>query len=350
MRWTKCSTRSAKRDSVIKLIFCLLLVCLVGVAAVAQEATSPGAPAQEAPTFRSQSNIVLVPALVRDPAGHAVYGLQAKDFVIEDNGVPQAVHLDDEVETQPISLIVAVQTGRKARREFPRIRGLNSMLRPILDQPQTQIAIVEFDSQLHLAQDFTEDSWQIEHVLQGLDSGDGGAAILDAVQYSARLLNKLPEGQQRVLLLISESRDHGSRWAKIDDVVSLIGNSNITVYTLTFSPGLGDIIDPYRSKNQDGMNTGPDLIAPLLLARAAMRHNTARAIAAQTGGEYETFNTRNSFENHMIDFTNHLHSRYLLSFQPNDPEPGLHRIAVKLAKPGKANVLARSSYWARGAQ
>jgi hypothetical protein len=50
----------------------------------------------------------------------------------------------------------------------------------------------------------------------------------------------------------------------------------------------------------------------------------------------------------MIDFTNHLHSRYLLSFQPKSPEPGLHRIAVRLVSPQGNTVLARESYWPFG--
>jgi hypothetical protein len=52
----------------------------------------------------------------------------------------------------------------------------------------------------------------------------------------------------------------------------------------------------------------------------------------------------------MNDFSNHLHSRYLLSFQPSHPKPGLHQLTVKLKEPGSATVLARSSYWAQGTQ
>ena len=108
------------------------------------------------------------------------------------------------------------------------------------------------------------------------------------------------------------------------------------------------MIDPYRGKDQGEVSAGPDLIAPFLLARAAMKHNTAKAIASQTGGEYQTFKTRDGFEIHMIDFTNHLHSRYMLTFQPRNPQPGLHRITVCLAEPGDAKVLARTSYRAEG--
>jgi hypothetical protein len=88
--------------------------------------------AQE-PTFNTQSNIVIVPALIRDGKGHAIYGLQAKDFAIDDDGVEQTVHLDEAADSEPVSVVVAVQTGRRAMREFPRIRGLSAMLQPISD-------------------------------------------------------------------------------------------------------------------------------------------------------------------------------------------------------------------------
>jgi len=46
----------------------------------------PAAAPQE-PTFNAQANVVVVPTLVRDANGSVVYGLQAKDFVIEDDGI-----------------------------------------------------------------------------------------------------------------------------------------------------------------------------------------------------------------------------------------------------------------------
>ncbi|SPF35201.1 hypothetical protein SBA1_140092 [Candidatus Sulfotelmatobacter kueseliae] len=43
-----------------------------------------------------------------------------------------------------------------------------------------------------------------------------------------------------------------------------------------------------------------------------------------------------------------MHSRYLLSFAPKNPQPGLHQIRVRLKDASDATVLARSSYWAEG--
>jgi hypothetical protein len=84
------------------------------------------------------------------------------------------------------------------------------------------------------------------------------------------------------------------------------------------------------------------------MASQSIRRNTPKAVTEMTGGEYELFKSHHGFESRMIDFTNHLHSRYLLSFQPNKPRPGLHVIRVRLREPGKGTVLARTSYWAIG--
>ncbi|MGH9499137.1 MAG: VWA domain-containing protein [Terriglobales bacterium] len=306
----------------------------------------PGA-AQET-TIRTQSNVVLVPALVKDARGHAVYGLQAQDFIVEDAGVPQTVHLDEGAEAEPVSLVIAVQKGREAYREFPRIRGFSSMIQPILDQEGTLAAVVEFDSGIELSQDFTDRQRLVQNTLRTLDSGDSGAAILDAVKYSLNLLDQQPAGRQRVLFLLSETRDHGSHTAKIDDVVTAIGMTNTTVYTMAFSPALSNVLDTERGNNKDEMNAGPNLLAPLFLAREAIRKNVPKAIASMTGGEYGLFKSQNGFENRMLEFTNHLHSRYLLSFQPKDPHPGLHELRVRLRDSDRGEVLARASYWANG--
>ena len=84
----------------------------------------------------------------------------------------------------------------------------------------------------------------------------------------------------------------------------------------------------------------------LILAVEAMRQNTPKTIAQMTGGEYELFKSSKGFESRMIDFTNHLHNRYLLSFEPKEPHPGLHKVSVRLRQPRDASILARDRYWA----
>jgi VWFA-related protein len=232
-----------------------------------------GATCAQEPTFTTRSSVVIVPALVRDAEGNAVYGLKATDFSIEDDRVDQLVHLDEAADADPVSVVVALQIGGRARREFSRIRGLSGMLQPIFGQPNAQVALVEFDSKVNLIQDFTHNDRLVEEELNHLESGDGSAAILDAIEDSVKLLDRVPKGRQRVLLLVSETRDHGSQQVKINDVVTEVGNSNTVVYALPFSPALSQVLDNARGSNRDEWQPMPDLLAPLAMTVAAMRKN-----------------------------------------------------------------------------
>jgi len=321
-------------------------------------------------TFRTQSNAVLVPALVRGKSGEIIYGLEAKDFIIEDDGVEQVVHLDDAPEFPPVSLVVVIQLGRTAAAELPRIRTLGTMLDPVLSSGRNRCSIITFDGDVELTRPFTTNGALIAADLERLRPGNHQAAILDAVGYGVGLLKNEPKERQRVLLLVSETRDHGSHVVSIEDTVRAIADSNTLVYTLAFSPSLSNTLDTWRGKTgkqeepprpeertpeeiqsgqvmPDGTRRGAISIKSLLIMSAqAMRENTPKTIAAMTGGEYELFKSHAGFESRMMEFTNHLHNRYLLSFEPRDPHSGLHKIRVRLRQAATATVLARDRYWA----
>ena len=57
--------------------------------------------------------MVVVPALVRTHAGALVYTLQADDFKLTDDGVPQALTLEHETGGEPLALVVLVEIGAK---------------------------------------------------------------------------------------------------------------------------------------------------------------------------------------------------------------------------------------------
>lgn len=323
------------------------------------------------PTLRSESNIVLVPTLVRTKAGEITYGLQAKDFVIEDDGIEQNVTLDDSPEREPMSLVVAVQVGRKASSQFKKradaslydrfyseeerkdcrkrkrpcptaISGLGSMLESFVT-PKDEVALVTFDSSVYLFQDFTKDAGRLSERTKMLTPGDNGAAILDAVRYSVSLLDARPRGRQHVLLLISESRDHGSLTPALDILRQLIV-SNILVCSLTFSPLRSEFVQELSA-----LPSGEDFnfLIPLESSLGTLRKDVSLAVADVMGGEGRKFKDKVTFDATFASIANDIQGRYLLSFQPGHPKPGAHSIRVRLRDPQKDLVLkARSQYWA----
>jgi VWFA-related protein len=315
------------------------------------------------PPFRSESTVVLVPTLVRTKSGEVVHGLTADDFIVEDNGVDQSVRLDNSVDIEPLSVVVTVEIGRDAVLILPTagtgktpsaeapLSGLGTMLKAFVGQDEADVAVVSFDSHVHLVQGFSEDIPSVADKLDKLAPGDDGAAILDAVSYSVELFNHQATNGRRVLLLISETRDQGSHIARIANIVQEVGLSNTIVYSLAFSPARAEFMHDLHE--QPARNTYPNLLAPLMIGANSVRKNSAMTIARLAGGEYATFTNARSFDEHIETFAGDDRDRYVLAFQPQSPKPGPHTITVRLRnrQPGYT-VTARSMYWsvARGAQ
>jgi VWFA-related protein len=312
------------------------------------------------PTFRAESAVVSVPTLVLDQNDEPVFGLTAADFVIEDDGIPQDVAADETVDDTPVSIVVAVQVGRTAPAEFPRIRALATMLESVMARGNTRVSVVKFDSQVTQANDFTTETSEVSASLKKLRPGDNGAAILHAIRYSVLLLEGEPQARRRVLLLVSETRDHGNQIVDLSEVLRDIASSNTLVYSLAFGPALSNVLDDLRGNLEPDPATvtslRPDVkvlnlanVATKLgeLARQGMRKNVSKAVARLTGGEYELFKSENSFQSDMNTFTNHLYSRYLLYFTPREPQPGLHLLTVRLRNSGTLKVISRPTYWAQ---
>ena len=325
------------------------------------------------PTLRSESNVVLVPTLVRTKGGEITYGLEAKDFVIEDDGIEQDVTLDESLEREPISLVVAIQVGRKASSQFKKradtslydrfyseaerkdcrlrkrpcptaIAGLDAMLEAFMGETRGDVALVTFDSSVYLFQDFTADAATLSERLKKLTPGDDGAAILDALRYSAKLLDSRPKGRRRVLLLISESRDHGSLTATFQEIFQQLAVSNTLVCSLTFSPLRSEFVEDLKATPSDEKF---DLLVPLRASIGSLRRNVAEGVADVMGGENRKFKDKFSFDAAFASVANDIRGRYLLSFQPKHPSPGPHSIRVGLRNPRRDLVVrARSEYWA----
>ncbi len=301
---------------------------------------SLGASAQQpATTLSVTTTNVLVPALVENGKGEVLYGLKADNFSLTDNGVPQTLHLIDDLDTTPVSLVVCLERGRSSELQFEKFVRLAPLVEQFLGTGTGEVALVEFDSQAVYREGFTRDTSVIEQDLEELRPGDGGAAVLDAVGTSLQILEQQPPERRRILLLISESRDHGSKTVTAPQLVEQIGASNTLVLSLTWSPAKAEILDQLA-------HGGGNLIEFLPMAVQAMRSNVARSVAVMSGGEYLSFTGQKGFEDRISEMASHARNRYILSFRPTDATPGLHRLDVKMNADVDGHVVARTDYWA----
>ncbi len=301
----------------------------------------PGAQT-EAPNLRVTTTEVLVPTLVQKRGGGILYGLRPDDFVLEDNGVPQKIRVQEEMDTAPVALVVAVELGGASVLEFDKLARMGPLLDVFLSDPRSQVALVGFDSVPRLIQDYTHSGDQVNAELQQLEPGDGGAAILDTVNYGVTLLETQPKVYRRVLLLISEERDHGSKHTRPVELIRKIGESDVLVLSVSFSPALAELGHDVKDSGEDRtMN----MVSALLMAVKAFKKNVAKEVAEMSGGEYTTFVGDKRFEARVLGAATDARNRYLITFSPSDPTPGLHTIRVRTAQDYGARIVARANYW-----
>jgi VWFA-related protein len=301
----------------------------------------PGAHS-DSPTLRVTTNEVLVPTLVEKRGGGIVYGLKAYDFTLEDNGVPQKLRVQEEMDTAPVALVVAVEQGGMSVLEFDKVAKLGPLLDTFLADDRSKAALVGFDSQPHLIRDYTHNGEELNESLKHMEPGDGGDAILDTVSYAVDLLQVQPKEYRRVLLLISEERDHGSKYFKAEQVIKKIGESDVLVLTVSFSPLRAEFLhDAKDSGEQRTMN----MVSALVALVQAFKKNVTKEVAQMSGGEYTTFTGDKRFQQRVVDAAKHARNRYLLTFSPSSPTPGLHTLKVRLAQNYGAHIVARANYW-----
>ena len=326
-------------------------LCFAAVAAAAQQtpAIPPIEPAEPLPgeqapqpTIRVTAQEVLVPTLVEKPNGQVIYGLKPNDFVLEDNGAPQKIRVQEEMDTAPVALVVAYEQGRMGGLEFDKLAKLGPLLDLFLADGKGEAALVGFDSIPHLVVDYTHSSDDLDDALKRLQPGDGGGAILDTLSYGVDLLQTQPKEYRRVLLLISEERDHGSRHTRPAELIKKIGRSDVLVLSVSFSPSRAELLHDFKDS---GDNRTMNMMSPLLMAVQAFKKNVAKEIAKESGGEYETFTGDKGFESRIAEAARHTRNRYLISFSPTDTTPGLHTIKVRTAQDYGARIVARANYW-----
>ncbi len=333
-------------------------------------------------TITVRSNLVVVPALVTTKSGQLVFTLQAEDFTLTDDGVPQRVRLDDESGSQPLALVVCVETGGDGAVHLGDYAKIGTLLENLIGNVDHQVAVVGFDSKPVLLHGFTPNMNFIQNTLQTLDPGDRHAAILDGLTYSVDLLRQQPTTYRRAVLLLSETIDHGSQ-TKLVDALKAIDDTNTIIYSVAFGSTRIDVKDEAAKLNSDepgpvhgcfSRDFGTDAdgnavppptsagtqtfdcfaeLAPALrlakmaeiIVRNALRKNTAEEVAKLTGGEFAKFHDAKTLDRDLFALSNHVPNRYTLSFVPSTPVPGYHALQVTLKDHINLKVDARNGYW-----
>lgn len=314
-------------------------------------------------TIHAGVNEVTTPVTVEDKRGNFLLGLTEKDFHVFDNGVEQHINrwsLDD----RPLALVLVVETSSHVDMMAREIRSNGIVVSETLMAADGEAAVIGAGDSVNLLQPFTRDHDAVEKVINELRFRDANMRLYDAMWHGAELLANQPDTSHRVLLVIAEAQDGGSKH-RLEDVLQVAQRANISIYTIGLSSTAADLRDdPVKdAADEEGVPQPAEMEAPttagvdnaiclmcvavFLVQRVThvrKSHAMAAAVAFTGGAYYHPFKDRN-IQINLSQIADELHSHYVLSYQLQGlAQPGIHQIEVRVERP-HVKVRVRLGYY-----
>ena len=272
---------------------------------------------QDQPIFKSNVRTVPVYATVVDASGRLVPGLEQADFSILDNGKPADVSLFSN-ESQPFTAVVMLDTSASMTANLKLLnRAAEQFLLRLLPVDRAQVGA--FNDKIQLSGTFTNNRDELIGALNDLYFGnptrlnDGIAAGLDALQ---------GVDGRRVVLVFTDGEDTSSRLG-FKTVLERARDEEVMVYSI----GL-------ESEYFNGMR--------IVKTRPS---RDLRKISDETGGGYFELLKSVDLAPTFSRVAQELRSQYLIGFAPVALDGKVHKLDVKVTRPGMT-VRARRSYLA----
>jgi VWFA-related protein len=297
-------------------------------------------------TIRTNVPLVLVPVTVTDAKGTTIDGLQAEDFMLKDDDVPQKQIRMDTSDTvlAPVALVVAIQASGISQPALEKIRKVGSLIQPLVGGEKSEAAILAYDAEVRTLQDFTRDGDKITGAFATVQARTiKNGVLIDAVAQGIQMLTTRPENFRRILITIGESRDRGSK-SKLEKTVEAAQHAGVAIYSITYSAQA----TAWTAKPQDNppLPIEPDYIGAFKELGRLGTTNQAESFSKQTGGQHLSFARLQGLEEALGRLGTEIHSQYLLSFVPEESKnKGYHRLAVEVRSHPGAVIRARPGYW-----
>jgi VWFA-related protein len=314
-------------------------------------------------TITVTTNFVLVPVTVKDDSGHLVDGLLPKDFSVFEDGRKEALKFFTS-DPFPLSAAIVLDTGmpdvalQKINQTYSALSGAFS--------PYDEVSLYTFSSTVSQVTDFSTVGQKLTAVLNQMKLERGrnnGVPVMngplgpqgptvngvpverpgaqpniappkdvrvlnDAILRAALDLSKRDRARRKIIFVISDGREYGSR-VSYSDVLKVLLSREVTVYAI----GVENASIPVYSKLQK-----------LHLPHYGYGDILPR-YAGATGGEVFTEFNRDNIEVAYARATLDARNQYTLGYTTRATPSSTYRdIEVKVSRPG-LKVSAKSGYY-----
>jgi VWFA-related protein len=261
---------------------------------------------------------VRLPVTVFDKKGQPVAGLKSNDFLIyEDKKLQSIESFDDEKsQAQPLHIGVLMDTSPSAisKLKFEQEAAMN-FLYTVMRVRKDRAAIVTFDNEIKLLQDFTEKLELLNRAISSPKKAGTHTALFDAVwQFCKEKLRTAPG--RRAIVVITDGDDTYSR-ANLRDAIDMAQQTETLIFAISTKGGFSGTV-PGVEAGQAADSGDKDLMK----------------LCEETGGRAFFTGDSTALEEAFNRLANELRSQYVVTYKStNERYDGqFRRIEVKLSE------------------
>jgi Ca-activated chloride channel family protein len=282
------------------------------------------APAQDQPqaSFKSSTNLVVIPVSVTDSSNRFVLDLQKEDFHLFEDGVEQTIaHFSGE--DAPLSVGLAFDESGSMDLKLRRSRDAAAQFLKTMNGDD-EAFLVEFNEKAKVSVPFTSKPQEIQTALTNSQPG-GLTAMFDAVDVALREMKKA-KNPRKAIVVVSDGGDNSSHYTA-SQIEALVREADVEIYAMgvfeqSFSLGL---------PNEEV--SGPKLLSEL------STQTGGRAFAATLSSDLPAVAARIAIE---------LRNQYVLAYYPQNQirDGKYHKVEVKVVQP--KGISAVKAHWRTG--
>ena len=206
--------------------------------------------AQNDQVVKLKTDLVTIDATVTDKDGNFIRNLKLEDFVVYDDDEPQKLDFfeanEEAAMTRPLAVVVAIDaSGSIKPEEIARQReATESFMR--LVRPESLFAVIAFNSDTRVLQDFTSEPKKISQAFQKIGEVTGSSKIFGSIDRAVSMLKRAPRFRngrrlRRVVIVLTDGYDNVSPPDQAD-LIRRANDAEVTVYSITlpsYMPGAG---------------------------------------------------------------------------------------------------------------
>lgn len=233
----------------------LLLLCLTAWFSFIQEQSF----AQSSVQFRAEVEQVVLYATVYDKENQLASNLQKNDFAVYEDRIKQEITYfgQDDV---PSTVGIVIDSSGSMRDTFELVTDATHLFLS-MNNPENELFLVSFKSEVQLEEDFTRD---VEDISDALDNVivSGGSALYDAIYLA---LDKAHEGNElkKIILVFTDGEDKDSYYSH-EELLEKAEESEAQLYIVSFlknesaDEGFFGVFKSQRTKLEHALSMIPE--------------------------------------------------------------------------------------------